>query len=254
MGSSELALVTRAGISLEFRIHPGPIADWYISVVKTPGGLWNIDNSVSIMDLVAVATELSSLVNEPIDAWDQQQLNHWHREFEAQLTANNFSLRWQRVNSLIHHIESLRGSSTWLAVSRDCDIRQAIDPSLYPYWSHMQCVGDLCLGFNTIGKNLSACYIDQDQQQLAQGMVQTQKDLHSQALLTIARPDPLAHQRWAQRVQLWAQSIDHPQDLTQGLHQYHGCPLIARVIDLESMHKWHSAVQQGDGVSHWELG
>lgn len=249
---SDLSLVTQSGLSLEFTLNVGPIADWYMSVVNATDGTWDIDNKMSTLDLHAAAEELGILVRESIDPKNQHRLNHWHRQFEMHCAKGLFTDKWARINTLIHHIESRRGGSVYLALSRSPDLRQIIDPCLYPYWSHIQQEGDLCLGFNTIGKTLSSCWIDRDQQQLSQGTVVAQTDLHSQAVLTIARPTPPTHQHRAREIQAWVERSAHTQDLSQGLHQYHGCPLIARVTDLAIMHTWYRAVQLGDDISHWE--
>jgi hypothetical protein len=117
----------------------------------------------------------------------------------------------------------------------------------------MSRAGDLRLGFHTIGKTICDCFIAGDRQLVQQGLVQKQRDLHSQSVLYIG-PNLKAssHENTDRRIRRWLRDLDPPQDLTQGLHRYHGQPLIARAVDLPEMQRFYQALAQGHRVSHWE--
>lgn len=222
-------------------------------MIQAPGGEWQLDNAVSTADITAAAHELTELVGEVIDPWNQDQLNRWHLEFERHSQALALAPQWIRINVVIHQIEELRYRQQIICVSRRPDIRQSIDPRLYPLWQHMPAAGDLRLGFHTIGKTILNCFKDKDTELVQQGLVQAQRDLHSQSVLYMG-PDlkSSSHERTDRHLRRWLRDLDPPQDLTQGLHRYHGLPLIARVVDLRDMQKFYTALAEGDSVSHWE--
>jgi hypothetical protein len=222
-------------------------------VIQAPGGEWQLDNAVGTADITAAADELTELVGEVIDPWNQDQLNRWHLEFERHSQALAMAPQWIRINVVIHHIEALRRHQQYICVSRRPDIRKIIDPRLYPLWQNMPAAGDLRLGFHTIGKTINNCFVDKDIELVQQGLVQAQRDLHSQSILYLD-PNLVAgsNKDKDRHIRQWLRDLDPPQDLTQGLHRYHGLPLIARAVDLPDMQKFYTALAEGDSVSHWE--
>lgn len=222
-------------------------------MIKAADGQWQLDNSINTSDITAAAAELTDLVGETVDPWDQDQLNRWHLEFERHSQGAVISQRWSRINVVIHQIEALRGHKQYICVSRQPDIRQSIDPKLHYLWRHMPRAGDLRLGFHTIGKTLCDCFMAGDKELVQQGLVQTQRDLHSQSTLWMGpNLQPSSHDNTDRHIRRWLRDLDPPQDLTQGLHRYHGQPLIARAVDLGHMRKFYQALAQGHRVSHWE--
>ena len=242
--------------TLTYQVVPSALSRVWLEFMRGFGQLsWRKFEQAS---LIAQGTEL--VAQQALDhlcarmAIHYQDLNDLHLQFQQQMEQTQYTPEWARINDLVHQLEKPTNSDqATLRFYLDYGDRNLPDiiPELRESWGHRAQSGDLCLGYHTIGKTLWHACRDQDLAVVRTGQLRPQTTISTEMLFFWGRTDPKNN---ADRTFLIGQWLAQHQltdcvDLDNPLHQYHGEPLLARLIDPspESVLTWitaHSQVEQ----------
>jgi hypothetical protein len=105
--------------------------------------------------------------------------------------------------------------------------------ALRPWWQHTVVTGDLRLGYHTIGKTLWHCCRDRDTGAVLQGLIRPQETISTELLMYFGPTETITNTDKHQQIQRWLRdhNLEDHVDLDDPRYQYHGQPLIARLID-----------------------
>ena len=133
----------------------------------------------------------------------------------------------------------------------DHDYEQYFSADLYPYFTNSWGVmGELRLGYSTLGKTLHACYIDNDINVIKEKMGAPQTYIRSEVYLIffaqarpLQKPSKTLQQKWAQQEKMpylqWCIDNDtysYGYDPEDPQHKYSGRPFLGK-LDMEVMAK-----------------
>jgi hypothetical protein len=183
-----------------------------------------------------------------------RDFNDLHLQFHKN-TEKEHDIRWSEINNLIHDLER--------PVSKDSTIAKfyvGYDPErtdlpliterLRPNWAHSRKSGDLCLGYHTIGKSLWHCCRDHDPEVIKQGYVSPQIKIGPEVLLFFGNISQLSNSKKHSMIEKFLSDYNFLDlvDLNDPANQYHGEPLLARLLDpMEKVLEWltpNSEIQQ----------
>ena len=188
-----------------------------------------------------------------IDNLTQEYLNYLHDIFHrytdetGKLGVENETRKFLLiVNDLIHELEPMlrsnrAGNIVKLQFENDNIYEQYFSADLYPYFTDSWGVlGDLRLGYATLGKTLHACYTDNDISVIKEKMVAPQTYIRSEVYL-IFFPHTEEHDRTIEIEKYHKWCIDNDTysygyDPEDPQHKYSGRPLLGK-LDMEVMAK-----------------
>lgn len=220
------------GPEVDYELVDGPIADTVIAMIETGQTSvhhsWN-EQGMALRDLTVELDHMARVLG-----LETRDLNHLHRCFETQHKSAQQNPDWERLNRLIHSIESHQHA-------RVLGLHLVTEPSyepviitddLRPYWSHMPRLGDCCLGYATIGKDLVQAMTTDDHQLVRDQQLTPQTQMRLEFLLFYRDPARVISNRTMHRqIYQWtrARRVDHLVDWDLPENRCHGRPLAARI-------------------------
>jgi hypothetical protein len=170
----------------------------HFSHIKCNTAQETLDQIVDICDNLPF--EVTTLdIPEKIEDVTEPFLNELHQTFHRCFAEDIWGWKWElitedhkasilQLNNLIHEIDNFERSRNFniIKVNFDHDIpyQQSFSADLYPYWDYTWGkIGDLRLGYATLGKRLHECFKSNDLDVVKEKMVRPQVHILSEVYL-----------------------------------------------------------------------
>ena len=206
------------------------------------GDVWwaNLTGSANVVDRPKKIEDLTEdFLNELHQAF--------HRCFEvglddrmhSRLTTEEIKDSILKLNNLIHDLDNFKTSRNFniIKVNYDMDpqYQQSITKDLYPYWDYTWGkIGDLRLGYATVGKRLHEAFITEDIEVVKAKLIRPQINILSEVYLIFTEKD---HRKYKKEVEFpiflkWCEDnnvSEYGYDPLEPQHRYTGRPLLGKL-------------------------
>ena len=221
----------------------------YFSHIKCNTPQETLDRINDICDsLPFEATTLD--IPEKIEDLTEPFLNELHQTFHKCFAKDIWGWKWKLVtedhkvsilqlNNLIHEIDNFKIARGFniIKVNFDHDIpyQQDIPVDLYPYWDYTWGkLGDLRLGYATLGKRLHECFMQNDMDVVKAKMVRPQVHILSEVYLIFMEIDRRKYKKDVEYPLFlkWCKDnnvSEYGYDPLEPQHKYTGRPLLGKL-------------------------
>ena len=253
-------LLTIDSRTLTYQMVPGPLTDLWLNLMYSVSDNLLTWHEFRQVDLQAPGSR--SWAQHTLDqicarmAIRYQDLNDLHLQFQQQMEQEGYTDDWAKINDLVHQLEQPDSRHVarlrfYLDYQNNNTVLPLIPPELRPLWSHQAQSGDLRLGYHTVGKTLWHACKDQDVGVVRDRQLRPQETISTEMLFFWGRSDPKNNDDRQFLIGQWLsrEGLTDCVDVTDPRHQYHGEPLLARLIDPDprTVLTWitpHSQVEQ----------
>jgi hypothetical protein len=219
-----------------------------------------LDQITNICD--SLPFEVTTLdIPEKIKDLTEPFLNELHQTFHRCFAKDIWGWKWElitedhkasilQLNNLIHEIDNFERSRNFniIKVNFDHDIpyQQSFSTDLYPYWDYTWGkIGDLRLGYSTLGKRLHECFKSNDLDVVKEKMVRPQVHILSEVYLIFSEFN-IYKDDWGNEIdqRTYKKDVEFPQflkwckdnnvseygyDPLEPQHKYIGRPLLGKL-------------------------